>query len=158
MPNGAALRRSLLPPKSAGSRTPVRCADVRGFWDALPAWEQLGSVIALGCYAMPDWVRATALDKLVPDSLLTQIVGRPELSDYTAKLQWVRAQMEHAHGFCQAQQQLTEPRRPKEPHMGAVAAEQYSQLFCGSCRQPFCAALRPAIGKASRRRTAHCLT
>ena len=67
------------------------CADVQGFWDALPAWKQLGSEVALGGYAMPGWVRITALENLVSDSPLTQIMSRPALSDYTAKLLWVRA-------------------------------------------------------------------
>ena len=55
------------------------------------AWEQLGFVVALGSYAMLGWVRATPLDKLVPDSVLTQIISLPELSEYSTKLFWVRA-------------------------------------------------------------------
>ncbi len=45
----------------------------------------------MGGYAIPDWVRAQALDKLVPDELLHTIVGRPELAEYSPKLAWVKA-------------------------------------------------------------------
>ena len=40
----------------------------------------------MGGYALPEWVSAQALEKLVPESLLQTIVGQPELSKYPAKL------------------------------------------------------------------------
>ena len=55
-------------------------------WEALPLWEQLVTEISLGGYALLDWVRAQAVDKLVLDTLLQPIVDRPELSEIPAKL------------------------------------------------------------------------
>jgi hypothetical protein len=55
-------------------------------WEALPLWEQLSSEVALGGYPVPEWVKGQALDKLVPLDLLNTIVGRAELTDYTAKM------------------------------------------------------------------------
>ena len=40
----------------------------------------------------------------MPQEQLSVIVSRPELADYSAKLLWVKAQMEHARGATQAQQ------------------------------------------------------
>ena len=83
--------------------------------------------MTLGCYVIPDWVRAQALDKLVPDELLHTIVGRPELAEYSPKLAWVKAQMEHARGATQVQHVGGAPatRRDKDndAHMGAIAVD-----------------------------------
>ncbi len=96
-------------------------------WDALPIWEQLGLEVTLGGYAIPDWVRAQALDKLAPDELLRTIVGSPELAECSAKLAWVKAQTEHARGAAQAQHVGGAPatRRDKDNdvHTGAVAVD-----------------------------------
>ncbi len=51
---------------------------------------------------MPDWVRASALGKLVPADLLGSLVGRPELDTYGRKVRWVKCQMEHSWGTLQA--------------------------------------------------------
>ena len=58
----------------------------------------------MGGYVVSAWVKAQALDKLVPQEQLSVFVSRPELADYNAKLLWVKAQMEHARGATQAQQ------------------------------------------------------
>ena len=58
----------------------------------------------MGGYVVPEWVKAQALDKLVPQEQLSVIVSRPELADCNPKLLWVKAQMEHARGATQAQQ------------------------------------------------------
>ena len=57
-----------------------------------------------GRYVVPEWVKAQALDKLVPQEHLSVIVNRPELADYDVKVLWLKAQMEHARGATQAQQ------------------------------------------------------
>jgi hypothetical protein len=88
--------------KARRFQDPARCANLQKLWESLPVWEQLGSEVAMGGYPVPDWVKSQALDKLVPQDLLTTIIGRPELSDYAAKLNWVKVQMEHAKGASQA--------------------------------------------------------
>ena len=40
----------------------------------------------MGGYVVLEWVKAQALDKLVPPEQLSVIVSRPELADYNAKL------------------------------------------------------------------------
>ena len=69
---------------------------------ALPLWEQLGGEIALGGLVIPDLLKAQALEKLIPDFLLQVIVSRLEFSTDGPKLQWFKAQMEHAKGAAQA--------------------------------------------------------
>jgi hypothetical protein len=71
-------------------------------WEAMPLWEPLGSEVAVSGYPGPDWVRSQALDKLVPQEMLTTIIGRPELANFKEKLCWVKNQMEHARGASQA--------------------------------------------------------
>ena len=38
-------------------------------WEALPSWERLGSEVLMGGYVAQEWIRAQALDKLVPQRL-----------------------------------------------------------------------------------------
>ena len=83
---------------------PTRCTSVLQLWEALSSWEQLGAEVLSGGYPLRDWLRATALDKLIPEELLKTVVGRPELQDYHEKLKWVRAQMEHAKSQAQMMQ------------------------------------------------------
>ncbi len=82
-------------------------------------------------YAIPDWIRATALDKLVPEDLLRLIVGCSELADYSAKLLWVRSQMEHARGATQAQYAGGAPTSKRDNdadmHMGAMTVDRRAQ-------------------------------
>ena len=68
--------------KAKHYQDPTRCASVLQLWEALPSWEQLGSEVLSGGYPLPDWLKATALDKLIPEDLLKTVVGRPELQDY----------------------------------------------------------------------------
>ena len=58
----------------------------------------------MGGYVVPEWVKAQALDKLVPQEQLSIIVSRPALADHKARLLRVKAQVEHARGATQAQQ------------------------------------------------------
>ena len=81
----------------------------------MPQWEQLGSEVMLGGYVLPDWVRARELQKLVPDKLQQTIVGRAELSEFSAKLLWLKTQMEYAQG--------PRPNKDTDVHMWAVAKE-----------------------------------
>jgi hypothetical protein len=101
---------------------------VQQLWEALPAWEQLGSEVILGGYPVPDWIRAQALEKIVPEDMLRTIIGRPELAEYSAKYTWVRSQMEHARGATQAGWVSGAPPRAKHKDMevGEVAYEKES--------------------------------
>ena len=68
----------VLAAKSRRYFDPQRCSTAAKLWDALPPWEQLGSEIALGLppgEALPDLLRAQALEKLVPEALLQVIWG-----------------------------------------------------------------------------------
>ena len=51
----------------------------------------------MGGYVAPEWIRAQALDKLVPQRLLSVTSRRLELADCSRHL-WVKAQMESARG------------------------------------------------------------
>ena len=93
---------------------PPKCTSLLKLWESLPLWEQLGNEIALGGLAIPDLLKAQALEKLIPDSLLQTVVSRPELSSYPAKLQWLKAQMEHAKGAAQAHHVSSDPQELHE--------------------------------------------
>jgi hypothetical protein len=90
--------------KARRYQDPARCSDIKKLWEALPVWEQLGNEVVLAGYPVPDWVKAQALDKLIPQDMLATVVSRPELSDYGLKVKWVKAQMEHARGATLASQ------------------------------------------------------
>jgi len=109
--------------KARRFQDPPRCTTMAQLWEALPAWELLGSEVALGGYVLPDWVRANALDKMVPEELLKTIIGRPELAGLSAKLAWVRSQMEHSRGVAQAAHFGTTPpgRRDRDVDMQVAA-------------------------------------
>ena len=81
---------------------PVRCSTAAQLWEALPSWEQLGEEVIMGGLTLDEPLRALALDRLIPDDMLKIAVGRPELTTYSAKLTWVRAQMEHAKSAARA--------------------------------------------------------
>ena len=88
---------------------PIRCATALSLWDELPKWEQLGVEVAAGGCQAPDMLKAIALDKLVPEDLLKQIVGRQDLAPFEAKLTWVKAQMEYVKGSSRALQVQQQP-------------------------------------------------
>jgi hypothetical protein len=90
--------------KARRFQDPPRCSDIKKLWEALPTWEQLGSEVVMAGYPVPDWVKAQALDKIIPMDLLNTIVGRPELSEFSAKMAWIKAQMEHSRGATLAHQ------------------------------------------------------
>jgi len=100
--------------KASRFQDPTRCSTEMKLWEELPKWEQLGAEVVSGGYPMPDWVKASALNKLVPTSMLQVIMGRPaELSEFTPKLAWVKAQLEYAKGAARAQQFQAE-KSPKD--------------------------------------------
>ena len=83
-----------------------------------------------GCFVL-EWVKARALDKLVPQGQLSVIASRLEVSDCGRKLLWVKAQMEHARAARQAQQ-VTAALAPKwyrdgDVHMGEVLQDAASR-------------------------------
>ena len=83
--------------------------------------EAVGSLARVGA---PHWLKGQALDKLVPESFVQTIASwiKAELGP---KLEWIKAQMEHARGATQSQH-VSETRRAKDAdaHMGAVTVDQ----------------------------------
>lgn len=49
----------------------------------------LGGEIRAASLQAPDWLRTSAIEKLVPNELLSVLVSRPELDTHQAKLHWV---------------------------------------------------------------------
>ncbi len=88
--------------KARRYQEPTRCKDTTELWTKLPAWERLGEEVMLSDLVLPEWMRCSALEKLLPAQLLGTLVARPELSTYSARLAWVKTQMEHARGLAQA--------------------------------------------------------
>ena len=82
--------------KASRFQDPVRCTDDMKLWEELPKWEQLGAEVMAGGYPLPEWVKASALNKLVPTAMLKLIVGDPKLEKWEAKITWVKAQLEYA--------------------------------------------------------------
>ena len=85
--------------KAKRYQDPDRCANMVQLWEALPKWLQLGSELEAAAFHVPDWLKSTALEKLVPKELLDSIVGRPtELDTYPKRLAYAQAHMAHARG------------------------------------------------------------
>ncbi len=85
---------------------PPSCKSVQELWSKLPAWERLGEEVALSGLAVPPWLAMAALEQLLPTALRDALVARAscgdELSTFSARLAWVKLQMEHARGLAQA--------------------------------------------------------
>ncbi len=81
---------------------PRKCKDTAELWAVLAAWERLGEEVVTSGLSLPEWMRNTALEKLLPVQLLSTLVARSELREYSARLAWVKAQMEHSRGVAQA--------------------------------------------------------
>jgi hypothetical protein len=79
---------------------------VQELWSKLPAWERLGEEVALSGLVVPPWLAMAALEQLLPTALRDALVARAscgdELITFTARLAWVKVQMEHARGLQQA--------------------------------------------------------
>ena len=70
---------------------PERCSSVAALWDALPRWLQQGEGLEAAGMSVPDWLRSTAFDKLIPLELLNAVVARPlEPGSFAAKLAFIR--------------------------------------------------------------------
>ena len=65
---------------------PARCKSAADLWEALPEWERLGEEVRSAGFDAPDWLRESALEKLVPLEWLSVLIGRPELDTYARKL------------------------------------------------------------------------
>ena len=81
---------------------PARSSSVLQLWEDLPVWEQLGEELRRAGYILHEGFLETAFEKLIPSELSAQMVGNPELVDYSSKLRWVRARMTYARGEAQA--------------------------------------------------------
>jgi hypothetical protein len=92
--------------KARRYQDPPTCKNVAELWTKLPAWERLGEEVALSGLAVPSWLAMSALEQLLPAALRDALVARAscgdELSTFTARLAWVKVQMEHARGLAQA--------------------------------------------------------
>ena len=88
--------------KARKYQDPARCTSTAALWEALPEWERLGEEIKSAGFDAPDWIRVSALEKIVPTDLLSTLVGRPELDSYSKKIHWIKCQMEHSRGVVQA--------------------------------------------------------
>jgi hypothetical protein len=81
---------------------PPRCKDIAELWARLPAWERLGEEVETSGFVLPEWMRRSALEKLLPTQLLNTLIARSELKTYSVRLAWVKTQMEHSRGVAQA--------------------------------------------------------
>jgi hypothetical protein len=81
---------------------PPRCKDITELWARLPAWERLGEEVETSGFVLPEWMRRSALEKLLPTQLLNTLIARSELKEYSVRLAWVKTQMEHSRGVAQA--------------------------------------------------------
>ncbi len=81
---------------------PPRAKDVADLWAKIPSWERLGEEVLSAGFPLPEWLRNTSLEKLLPTQLLSTLVTRSELKGYAVRLAWVKSQMEHTRGVQQA--------------------------------------------------------
>ncbi len=88
--------------KARRYQEPPRCKDITELWSRLPAWERLGEEVLSTGLELPEWMRSAALERLLPQPLLSTLVARPELATYETRLAWVQTQMEYARGQAQA--------------------------------------------------------
>ncbi len=81
---------------------PRRTKDISDLWTRLSEWERLGEEVALSNVILPEWMRNVALEKLLPTTLLNTMIARSDLGEFSARVVWVKTQMEHARGLAQA--------------------------------------------------------
>jgi hypothetical protein len=133
--------------KARRYQDPARCHDMKKLWEALPVWEQLGNEVMMAGYPVPDWVKAQALDKLIPQDLLNTVVSRPELSDYVPKMKWVKAQMEHARGATLASQ--VSNKGGKDMEVGAVLRQEDGDISEATSSDSVVWSLQSELGRRS---------
>ena len=71
-------------------------------WEALLAWKRLAEELEGHGIRLPEVLKANALLKLVPESLVGDFVGRSDLRSLQEKLSWAARQAEHASGAAKA--------------------------------------------------------
>jgi hypothetical protein len=81
---------------------PPRAKDTAELWAKLSSWERLGEEVVTSGLPLPEWMRNTSLEKLLPTQLLSTLVSRSDLKEYSVRLAWVKTQMEHTRGVQQA--------------------------------------------------------
>ena len=67
--------------KALRFQDPERCPSIDRLWETLPAWLKFMREAELGGYILPDWVQSSGLDKLIPATLLKEVVDKPELAE-----------------------------------------------------------------------------
>ncbi len=92
----------VLDAKARRALDPPRCKDIAELWARLPAWERLSEEVISSGLVLPEWMRNSALEKIIPTQLLATMVARSEVQGYSVRLAWVKTQMEHARGVAQA--------------------------------------------------------
>eukprot|EP00974_Lingulodinium_polyedra_P023117 2232217-Lingulodinium_polyedra.AAC.1 len=84
-------------------QSPQRAPSLAVLWDYLERWQTLGAEVESSGYEVPEWVKTSAILKLLPKDLEAQVVARPELRTYDQRLSWVKAQLAHQRATTQAQ-------------------------------------------------------
>ncbi len=79
-----------------------RCKDISELWSRLPAWERTGEEVLLTGLELPEWMRNSAIEALLPQQLLNTMIARSDLDTSALRLAWVKTQMEYARGAAQA--------------------------------------------------------
>ena len=82
---------------------PPRAASLAALWGHLERWLTLGAEVESSGYDVLEWVKASAILKLLPKDLEAQVVARPELQTYTQRLSWIKAQLAHQRATSPAQ-------------------------------------------------------
>ena len=96
------LKEQVLATKVLSFTEPPRCGSMTLLWEALPAWKRLGEELDGHGIRLPEVLKSNALLKLVPESLVGDLVGRSDLRSLQEKMNWVARQAEHASGAAKA--------------------------------------------------------
>ena len=89
-------------PSPGGTSSPTAPPNLSVLWDRLAEWETLGDEVVAEGYPVSDWIRACALQELVPSDLAAEMATRPELCEYRPALTWVRHRLTHQRALTQA--------------------------------------------------------
>ena len=84
-------------------QAPTRAPNMTALWGHLERWLTLGAEVESSGYAVPEWVKTSAILRLLPKELEAQVVARPELQSYDQRLSWIKAQLAHQRAIAQAQ-------------------------------------------------------
>ena len=110
----------VLKTKADHFQNPVRCSNMEEMFLGFPAWQTLGKEIAEAGYSLPAWLKNSALDKLLPENMLNEVIGKPEYTvefgsdderPYLAKLRCTRERVDYAKGELKSQSAV----RHREP-------------------------------------------